>query len=886
LALRSNNDCPLVEVSRREQAGTIIADVIAHGGIVRSMGAGSQPSIEELHAILKAIPDLYFRLSAEGVFLDFHCMNPADLLMPPEQFLGRRYQEILPPFLKQAFEKAISRVSKTRESDQIEYQLQMKGAEKSFEARVVPLLDNEFLILIRNITERKAAEKAVHESNERFLLAASAVNSAVYDWQIEENRIVWTRGLSEVFGFPSNLTESTDQWWAERIHPDDRPRVLENIAGQLSEQRDFEVEYRMRDSSNLYRHVQDRGRLIKNEDGKIVRVVGALFDITDKKYADESLNLMIEVIASASEAEDNRVAAAQSLEKICALGGWQLGQAWFLDEKSDTLLCSHSFYSQAEHAEFRRESLSLRLQPGLDLPGQTWKAAAPVWWSLPLENPDFLRKDAAELSSWKSAFAFPLICNGRIHAIFEFFSTEAREESDQLLTVAARLGAQLGSVFERKHERERLRYQAYHDVLTGLPNRTLLEDRFSQALARARRNNSMVAALFLDLDRFKTINDQMGHHIGDNVLREIAQRLTRTLREVDTVARLGGDEFIILLPEIEHVQDAAKTAQKIILSFEPPFHVEGKQLFSSTSVGISIYPHDGQDLPTLMKNADVALYRAKEKGRNNYQLYTPTMTVTALARLKMEGDLRFALERDQFVLYYQPQMEIRTGKILGVEALLRWQHPDMGLFLPAEFLPTAEDAGYMMAIWKWALRTACRQLRLWRDAAIPVPLLTMNVPPQELQSVSNLAQIVIEALNLEGLEQRFLELEIAPRQKQSYDHVASRIRQLKSCGIRIALDDFGSVSTSFADVKRFAMDTLKIDPVFIQGCVTDAADRAILASIIALAQGMNLRVIAEGVETEEQLSILTAARCDAIQGFLFCRPLPPESLTEFLREGL
>jgi diguanylate cyclase (GGDEF)-like protein/PAS domain S-box-containing protein len=850
------------------------------------MGVGGQPSAEELQAILKAIPDLFFRLNSEGVFLDFQASNPGDLLLPPEEFLGKRYHDILPPDLAQRFQDAITEVSKSREPSQIEYRLELKGKKKDFEARIIPLLKDEFLILIRNISETKLAEKALRESNERFLLATSAINSAIYDWQIDENRIFWTTGLSEIFGFPKDINETTDQWWADHIHPKDQARVLEEIARQLSEVQDFEVEYRLRDASGVYRYVQDRGRLIKDPQNKIVRVVGSLFDITEKKQAKESLNLMMEVIATASEAEDNRAVTSECLEKICILGGWQLGQAWFCDEKENTLFCSHSFYSQVNSTEFRRESIKLRLPNGSDLPGKVWEAATAVWWKDPEENPNFLRKQASGHSSWKSAFAFPLISDGHIHAIFEFFSTETREESGELLEIAARLGSHLGLVFERKQEREKFRYQAYHDVLTGLPNRTLLQDRFSQALAHARRNNRMVAVLFLDLDRFKNINDRLGHHVGDIVLREIAQRLTRTLREVDTVARLGGDEFTILLPHIEHIQDAAKIAQKIILSFEAPFFAEGQQLQSSTSIGISLYPHDGEDLATLMKNADVALYRAKEKGRNNYQLYTPTMTVTALARLKMEKDLRFALERNQFILYYQPLMDIRTGKVLGVEALLRWQHPDMGLFLPAEFLPTAEDSGYMMAIWEWALKTGCKQLRRWRDAGIPVPLLTMNIPPQELQTSTNLVAIVLQALNGSELDPRSLELEIAHTQKLSFDQAAPNIRQLKSCGIRIAIDDFGSGISSFIDIKCFPIDTVKIDPVFIQGCVTDSTDRAILSSIIALAHGMNLHVIAEGVETEEQVAILTANKCDGIQGFHFCRPLPAESLTEFLAGSL
>ncbi len=850
------------------------------------MGDGFHlPSIEELQAILKELPDLYFRLDSAGVFIDCHCTNVENLAVAPKHFVGHKPSEVLPFELIEPFENALTKVAETRTPVQLEYVLKVRGKDVNFEAHVVPFLENEYLLLIRNVTNRKITEQALREANERFLLASSAVNSAIYDWHIEQNRIIWTSGLSEVFGYPADMMETTDQWWADRIHPDDRQAVLEQIALQLSQHRDFEIEYRLRNAKNEYRYVQDRGRLLKDADGKIMRVVGSVFDITERKRIKESLNLMMEVIATASEADDNRAVTALCLEKICLLDRWDLGQAWFVDDKDETLFCSHSFYSELESPDFRRESLKLRLPAGLDLPGQVLKTGSPVWWTDATAEEDFLRKDVAERAQIKSGFAFPLFTESRIQAVFEFFSKQKRDRDEHLVSMTARVGPHLGLVFERKQERENLRYQAYHDVLTGLPNRTLLEDRFLQALAYARRNNSMMAVLFLDLDRFKNINDRLGHQAGDLFLRAVSQRLSTSLREVDTIARLGGDEFMILLPGIQDIQDAAKTAQKILLSFETPFYAEGQQLQTSTSIGISLYPHDGEDLSTLMKNADVALYRAKEKGRNNCQLYTPSMTVTALARLKMERDLRFALARNQFLIYYQPQLNVRSGKVVGVEALLRWQHPDMGLFLPAEFLPTAEEAGYLISIWEWALRTACTQMRLWRESGIVVPLMTMNIPPNQLQPSSNLIQIVLGALNDAQLQYRSLELEVAQTGKLSMDHALPVIRDLKALGIRIALDDFGAGNTSFVDVKRFPMDTIKIDPYFIQGAVTDSGDRAILASMIALAHGLNLRVVAEGVETEEQLAFLKANHCDAIQGFLFCRPLPAESLTEFLTQA-
>jgi diguanylate cyclase (GGDEF)-like protein/PAS domain S-box-containing protein len=843
------------------------------------------PSKEDLQTILRELPDLYFRLDSEGVFVDYHCKNKEDLPAAPEHFLGHKLSQVLPFELVQPFENALAKVAETRTPFQLEYALKIQGKERLFEAQVVPFLQNEFLLLIRNITARKATEIALQEANERFLLASSAVNIAIYDWHIQKNQIIWMNGLSDVFGYPADLTETTDQWWIDRVHPEDRQSVLDRIESQLSHEKDFVIEYRMLNSKEEYRFVQDQGRLLKDEEGKVTRVVGSIVDITEKKRIKQSLHLMMEVIASASEAEDNRALIAHCLEKICALDGWELGQAWFFDDKDGMLFCSHSFYSELESPEFRRESLRLRLAKDSDLPGEVWNNMGPVWWSDISAAPAFTRKAASEKAGLKSAFAFPLITEGRIQAVFEFFTKHKRDKDDHLLGIASRVGPHLGLVFERKQERDNLRYQAYHDLLTGLPNRTLLEDRFLQALAHARRNSLLMAVLFLDLDRFKNINDRLGHQIGDLFLRAVGQRLSNSLREVDTVARLGGDEFMILLPQIKEIQDAAKTAQKILQTFESPFYIEGQPLQTSTSIGISLYPHDGDDLQTLMKNADIALYRAKEKGRNNYQLYTPSMTVTALARLKMERDLRVALDRNQFLLYYQPQLDVRSGMVVGIEALLRWQHPDMGLFLPAEFLPTAEESGHLISIWEWALRTACTQMSSWRQNGIDVPLITMNVPPNQLQSSSHLVQIISGALDNAKLQARALELEVAQTGRVSMDLAIPVIREIKSLGIRIALDDFGAGNTSFVDVKRFPMDTIKIDPVFIQGAVSDSGDRAILASMIGLARGLHLRVVAEGVETEEQLAFLRANHCDAIQGFFFCRPLPAESLTEFLTQA-
>ncbi len=986
-----------------------MVEYLYQGGSMAAIQEQRTPSVEELQAILKSIPDLFFRVDSNGIILDYHCHNVADLPAPPDQITGRAYLDVIPEHLRTAFRETMSEVSRSRKPVQIEYSLQSQGREKYFETRILNVFENQFVFLTRNITERKRTESALRQANERFLLASSAVNSAIYDWHIEENTIVWNNGLTDVFHFPGSISETTDQWWAELIHPEDRSEVLEKIASRMMDEQDFVVEYRLRNGKGEFRNVEDRGRLLRDSEGSIVRVVGSViditdrklaekairesekryrglvetmnefvtemktdgtftfvnqpflkstgytidevintnffdlihledldstreqskilleqgrplcyleyrfrkknghymslltsadpmpdgqgnihsvlhvsFDITERKQAEESLHLMMEIIATASEAEDNRVVTAQCLEKICRLGGWQLGQAWFVDERDNTLFCSHAFFSELELTEFRKESVQLRLPQGSGLAGRVWADLKPIWLTDISRNPEFLRSSSAQRCGLQTAFAFPVANDGRLQAIFEFFSTELLEPSEQMLSLATRLGSHLGVVFDRKQEKERLRYQAYHDVLTGLPNRTLLEDRFTVALAHSRRNQLMLAVLFLDLDRFKNINDKLGHHTGDALLRGVSQRFTHCVREVDTIARLGGDEFVILLPDLQNIQDAPKIAQKLLMCLEEPFLIEGQELHTTTSIGICLYPHDGDDLSTLMRNADAALYRAKEKGRNNYQLYAATMTLTALARLKVERDLRHALSKQELLLYYQPQFDIQSGKVIGIEALIRWTHPEMGLFLPAEFLSSMEDTSLLLPIWEWALRKACVQLRRWRDASIVAPLITMNIPPQ-LHQITDLYRIITEAITSARLEPRDLELEIAqgPRTLDNSD----LLRELKSTGIRIALDDFGSGS-SFLEVKRFPLDTIKIDPLFIQGLSTNQSDRAIVASIISLAHGMNLRVIAEAVEQPEQLSFLKVNQCDGVQGFLFCRPLPAESLTGFLQQGL
>jgi len=444
-------------------------------------------------------------------------------------------------------------------------------------------------------------------------------------------------------------------------------------------------------------------------------------------------------------------------------------------------------------------------------------------------------------------------------------------------------------VTESRAMTEEMSHLAQHDILTDLPNRMLLKDRISQAIATARRNNTKVAVLFLDLDGFKDINDSLGHAVGDNVLQSVAKCLVNCVRSSDTVSRQGGDEFVVLLSEIKHPSDAGITARKIltaVTAVTASHTFKQHDLHLTASIGLSTYPEDGEDAEILLKNADTAMYEGKKIGYNNYQFFKQDMNARTIERQTIEADLRGALKRQEFVLHYQPKINLQTGKITGTEALIRWMHPDRGLALPLQFIPVAEESGLILLIGQWVLGEACRQAQDWIDAGLPAVPVAVNVSSLEFRSDSfleNLRSILKDT----RLNPRYLELELTESVlMQNAQASTSALSGLKSIGVRLAVDDFGTGYSSLSYLKRFPIDSLKIDQSFVRDIATDTDDATIVSAVITMAKSLKQCVIAEGVETEEQMAFLQAHACDEAQGYYFSKPVAAHKFAKLLETGI
>ena len=448
-----------------------------------------------------------------------------------------------------------------------------------------------------------------------------------------------------------------------------------------------------------------------------------------------------------------------------------------------------------------------------------------------------------------------------------------------------RIALVIRDLTEAKQAEERMKLLVYRDSLTGLPNRRLFEDRLAIALAQAHRYRHRIAVVFIDLDRFKQVNDTLGHAAGDELLRAVARRLSSCVREADTVARLAGDEFTLLLPGLNYAEDVGAISRKLLEALRRPFVIGGQEVRVTSSGGIALYPEDGDSEETLLRNADTAMYRAKERGRDDFQLFSSALEEEALQRRTLEEALRRALDNEEMTLHYQPCVELATGRVVGVEALLRWDRSELGLVLPRDFVALADFAGVILSVGPWALETACRQLVEWRRRGSRTLRVMVNLSTHELQQADPVAQVE-QALAVSGLEPDALHLEIPEGYAmQNLDRAIAVLRALRDLGVHLAIDGFGAGFSSLAHLRRLPVDALKIDLSFVRGATTDPNDASVVTAVIAVAHSLDLRVVAQGVETEEQVALLRSLGCDEVQGFLWSPPLPASECEPLLAAG-
>ncbi len=693
--------------------------------------------------------------------------------------------------------------------------------------------------------ERRQRELQYHrelrEREDRLRLALWGSGDEFWDWDMPA-RVIHRLGNARDGAGRTERTVSTDEWRNNVVHPEDLPFVERSINEHiLGDSEFFEIEHRMRESDDNWIWVLSRGKVVeRDENGRATRVCGTARDITAARLAERERRIASEVIDSMSEAvsvtdlDFNFVAVNRAFTRM------------FGYQETDVLTKPATILNSAQHSQDHYNAMRQSFLASGHWHGELWQK----------------RKNGEEFLSWIEVSEVRDAAGRRTHYV-----------------------GVTNDITERKRAEQELRYLANYDTLTGLPNRALLGERLAHAVMRARRTSRKVAVLFLDMDRFKHVNDSMGHAIGDRVLKSVGERLRSSVREGATVARLGGDEFTVVLEDIHHSDEAESIAAELLDVFSEPLDLEsGQQVVISPSIGISLYPDHAQVPTDLVKYADTAMYQAKEAGRNMYMLYTPAMDAVARQRAGMLGGLRLALERNELSLVYQPMLDLDSGSIVGVEALLRWTSEEFGEVPPGVFIPLAEEAGLIERIGEFVLYQACAQLVAWKQNGLTDIRMSVNLSALQLLR-DELTQRLCEVLAEFKLTPQQLELELTESVLMANPELAIHtLDRLHSLGVSIAIDDFGTGYSSLSYLKRLPIDTLKIDRSFVGDITTDPDDEAITKTIISMAHSLDLNVIAEGVETLEQLEYLHEHGCDAIQGHWLSPPLPPEVCFTFIRE--
>ncbi len=700
----------------------------------------------------------------------------------------------------------------------------------------------ERTIELSQINQSLQAEIEQRTESEMQLAEAQRIaRIGSWEWDIHSDNMTWSDQIYQIFGMKSADLKASYSAFIQQVHPRERQTITElhkTVIGQKS--LFFEIEHQIINPDATLRYICQQGEIYKDDKGNIARMVGTLQDITERHEAEEAmrkLSLAVEHTADSIMITD------------------QNGLIEYVNPAFE----STTGYSRSE-ALGRTPNILKSSKLKASYYQKLWKTilAGKVFSDVIINR----RKDGTQY--------------------YEEKTITPQKDAQGVISHFISTGK---NITERMEAQKHLKYLAFHDTLTGLPNRTLLQDRLEQAIPRMKWHKRHIAVMFLDLDRFKIINDTLGHNIGDLLLQEVASRFQNCIRQGDTVARLGGDEFAIILNDIASKDDIEPVAIKLIQSLARPFLLDKRELFISTSIGISLFPHDAQNTQALLKKADIAMYQAKASGGNNFCFYADKGDVEAAERLVLESKLRRALDRGEFFLHYQPQLHLKRQKIIAREALLRWSHRDFANVTPTQFIPLLEETGLIVPVGEWVLRAACLDEVARQKAGLAAQRVAVNLSIRQFQQ-NNFVRNIEKTINETGIKPEFLELEVTEGLLiNNISETAKILHQLHELGVMLSIDDFGTGYSSMNYLKRLPFDTLKIDRSFVRDIIHNPDDAAIVTAIITLAHNMDLEVIAEGVETFEQLNFLRQQNCDIIQGYLCSRPVPFDDVHSFENLG-
>ncbi|HEV7914902.1 MAG TPA: EAL domain-containing protein [Albitalea sp.] len=687
-----------------------------------------------------------------------------------------------------------------------------------------------------------------------------------------------------ILGFDAGPAMPDLQSLLSRVPADERDVVEREIrhASLSGERSEFEHRLRLPDGVERWVHVIVQ---LTTEHGKHV-LRGTVRDDTQRRKGAMRLRLEHEIAQLLVSDNDPETVMALAVEAVCTHLRWDCGMFWGVHDDG-MARCAAAWYvgDNPVLSQFAGLSRSLHYRSDEGSLGRAWRTGESVAIDTLAAKLDFTRDALAHQAGLAAGLVVPIAAGGSSTAL-EFFSHQPRVVDADMLESLRTIALQIAQYEQRKNAERALRYVASHDALTGLANRSSLQRDMARAVKRSNRHQKRFAVMFVDIDCFKQINDTLGHGVGDAMIKACGERLTKVLREDDSVARFGGDEFVLVLENLSKASDAAIVAEKVLACCAEPYLIDDRELHMSASIGVSIYPEDGADGEALLKNADTAMYRAKDKGRGTYQFYAAQMNAQGTERLMLEGGLRRASERGELELHYQPKMSLATQAIVGVEALMRWRHPVLGMVPPAQFIPIAEETGLIEAMGKWAIEQACADARSWTERGLPPVQMSVNLSPRQLSSRTLIADIA-HALKASGMAAQRLELEITEgAMMKNPEHAVGVLQQIRDMGVGLAIDDFGTGYSSLSYLKRFPLSTVKIDRSFVNDLSHDGDAQALTDGIIMLAHGLRMKVVAEGVETEAQLAYLHQRGCDEIQGYWLCKPLPAEEACKFMARHL